>query len=178
MWIIVFICFYDFVMTNSLFFIELTKDIFFVHKGLMLYLCLIGFYGNVDILKIFDWGPLWGTSTGFSHWNILWLLYEQFGQIISTGLWGHLPFDHEQLTSDRCRWIALIHVGIWGRRRCFSGVQCNDLAPFLEVKCHKESSPDAHAMWVENPIAEKSGDCCVHCCATSLQHIPKWSHRA
>ena len=73
-----------------------------------------------------------------------------------------------KLTSFGCRWISHVHIRAGGCWCCFSGIQCHNLAFFLQVDCHEEAAANAHAVGVEHPVAEQDGNGRVNRCASPL----------
>ena len=74
-------------------------------------------------------------------------------------------------TCGRCIGVAAIHVGACGSWRGFSRVEGYNLVLVLEVDGHEEAAPDAHAVRVDESVAEECGDGRVHRGAISLQHV-------
>ena len=67
--------------------------------------------------------------------------------------------------------VAAVHVGAGGGRRGLPRVEGHDLALVLEVDGHEEAAPDAHAVRVDESVAEERCDGRVHRRAISLQHV-------
>ena len=67
--------------------------------------------------------------------------------------------------------VAGVHVRPGGGGRSFSGVQRDDLVLLPQVEGHEESAANAHAVRVDDAVAEEGGDGRVHHSAVPSEHI-------